>query len=52
MSVALVVAINPVLMALALPSVIMQRRYLMRVHLEAHGLFTPAPAWLRAYMET
>jgi diguanylate cyclase (GGDEF)-like protein len=36
-SVTLVVAINPVLMALALPSVIMQRRYLMRVHLEAHS---------------
>jgi diguanylate cyclase (GGDEF)-like protein len=36
-SVALVVAINPGLMALALPSVVMQRRYLMRVQLVAHA---------------
>lgn len=36
-SVALVVAINPWLMALALPSVVMQRRYLMRVHLFTHS---------------
>lgn len=36
-SVALVVAINPWLMALALPSVVMQRRYLMRVQLVAHA---------------
>lgn len=35
--VALVVAINPVLMALALPSVVMQRRYLMRVQLITHA---------------
>jgi diguanylate cyclase (GGDEF)-like protein len=32
-SVALVVAINPWLIALALPTVVMQRRYLMRIHL-------------------
>jgi diguanylate cyclase (GGDEF)-like protein len=36
-SLTLVVAINPVLMALALPSVIMQRRYLMRVQLVTHA---------------
>jgi diguanylate cyclase (GGDEF)-like protein len=36
-SVALVVAINPALMALALPSVVMQRRYLMRVQLVTHA---------------
>jgi diguanylate cyclase (GGDEF)-like protein len=36
-SVALVVAINPALMALALPTVIMQRRYLMRVQLVTHA---------------
>jgi diguanylate cyclase (GGDEF)-like protein len=36
-SVALVVAINPWLMALALPSVVMQRRYLMRVQLLTHS---------------
>jgi diguanylate cyclase (GGDEF)-like protein len=36
-SVTLVVAINPWLMALALPSVVMQRRYLMRVQLVAHA---------------
>jgi len=34
-SVALVVAINPWLIALALPTVVMQRRYLMRIHLVA-----------------
>ena len=47
-SVALVVAINPVLMALALPSVIMQRRYLMRVHLEAHGRIDSSTGVLNA----
>jgi diguanylate cyclase (GGDEF)-like protein len=36
-SVSLVVAINPALMALALPSVVMQRRYLMRVQLVTHA---------------
>jgi diguanylate cyclase (GGDEF)-like protein len=40
-SVALVVAINPVLMALALPSVVMQRRYLMRVQLVTHDRIDP-----------
>jgi diguanylate cyclase (GGDEF)-like protein len=52
-SLALVVAINPALMALALPSVIMQRRYLMRVQLVTHaridadtGLLN-GPTWQR-----
>jgi diguanylate cyclase (GGDEF)-like protein len=36
-SVSLVVAINPILMALALPTVIMQRRYIMRVQLAAQA---------------
>jgi diguanylate cyclase (GGDEF)-like protein len=35
--VSLVVAINPALMALALPSVVMQRRYVMRVQLVTHA---------------
>jgi diguanylate cyclase (GGDEF)-like protein len=45
-SVALVVAINPVLMALALPSVIMQRRYLMRVQLVAQARMDPSTGLL------
>jgi diguanylate cyclase (GGDEF)-like protein len=36
-SVSLVVAINPWLIALALPTVVMQRRYLMRVQLVTHA---------------
>lgn len=35
--VTLVVAINPALMALALPSVVLQRRYLMRIQLVTHA---------------
>lgn len=47
-SVALVVAINPWLMALALPSVVMQRRYLMRVHLLAHARIDSGTGLLNA----
>jgi diguanylate cyclase (GGDEF)-like protein len=47
-SVTLVVAINPVLMALALPSVIMQRRYLMRVQLVTHARIDPSTGLLNS----
>jgi diguanylate cyclase (GGDEF)-like protein len=47
-SVALVVAINPGLMALALPSVIMQRRYLMRVQLVTQARIDSSTGLLNA----
>jgi diguanylate cyclase (GGDEF)-like protein len=47
-SVALVVAINPLLMLLALPSVVMQRRYLMRVQLLTHARIDPNTGLLNA----
>jgi diguanylate cyclase (GGDEF)-like protein len=47
-SVTLVVAINPVLMALALPTVVMQRRYLMRVQLVTHARIDPSTGLLNA----
>lgn len=47
-SVALVVAINPGLMALALPSVVMQRRYLMRVQLFTHARIDASTGLLNA----
>lgn len=46
--VALVVAINPVLMALALPSVVMQRRYLMRVQLVTNARIDASTGLLNA----
>jgi diguanylate cyclase (GGDEF)-like protein len=47
-SVTLVVAINPWLMVLAVPSVVMQRRYLMRVQLVAHARIDSSTGLLNA----
>jgi diguanylate cyclase (GGDEF)-like protein len=47
-SLALVVAINPVLMALALPSVVLYRRYLMNAQLVAQARIDPTTGVLNA----